>query len=79
MIKEISLIEDPDKVTAYSLDNDATPDNVLKYQIGELEDVTLVGRNKEGQLVYASSLDSPDDVLNRLKSFKRFLRKNKYV
>jgi hypothetical protein len=79
VIKEISLIEDPDKVTAYSLDNDATPDNVLKYQIGELEDVTLVGRNKEGQLVYASSLDSPDDVLNRLKSFKRFLRKNKYV
>lgn len=62
-------------ITAYKIDEDgATANNVLAFAIGELTDVSICGRRKDGTYYYASSMDSPKRILKDLKAFSNLMK-----
>lgn len=65
-------------IKAYKLDNGVTANNVLSFAIGELVEVSLVGRHKNGEYYYASSIEDPRMVLTDLKHFKSLLENGHY-
>ena len=53
--------------------NDIDPDNVLSEAVGALESAVVIGRDKEGELYFASSLGSTAETLLLVELFKNFL------
>lgn len=72
---DIGIEEDgPPIKECYFLDDAVTPDNVLKYAIGEMEVVSITGRKKNGEWYHASSSDNPFEVMDALNRFMKTIQ-----
>lgn len=54
--------------------NKTEPDDVLVSGIGRFDEVSLVGRTKEGSFYFASSIEEPSEIMKDLKNFKKVLK-----
>ena len=52
---------------------DIDPDRVLKHHIGELDSVLILGVNKNGEHVYASSSANAEKIVFELERCKKFI------
>lgn len=55
----------------YILDGAITPDNVLKFAIGEMESVSITGKKKNGEWYFASSSENPFEIMDALNRFMK--------
>lgn len=51
-----------------------TPNNVLAACLDKMEEITLVGKSKDGKWYCASSERDPKEVLRALKYFKHVIK-----
>ncbi len=65
---------DPDAIQIYKIDPQLSPDNVLKYCLGNLASVALIGKTHDGEWYCASSEEDPVKVMKMIKKFKSVIK-----